>query len=305
LSVQRIPRRRARALRLIILVAILAGVSAGAQEPNSAASAMAFDVSSVKRFQAAQGRFASDAVRLMPGGRFTAAGATLPTLIATAYGVLEIQVVANGLIDADARYEIDARTKSDVTAGEARAMLRTLLSDRFALRAHRETRELPVYVLTVARADRRLGAQFRPSAAECAPIQGPPNVPAPPPPPPPPGETTVRGLVLNGGSFKCLSVRMSTTNGEHWSYRDLTMPVLVQRFVSQLGRPVVDRTNLEGPFDLDLTYASDNPVVDASGAPNAPSFATAVREQLGLRLEPDRAPVDVIVIDRIGPPTEN
>jgi len=74
---------------------------------------------------------------------------------------------------------------------------------------------------------------------------------------------------------------------------------------STLGRPVLDRTGLDGSFDVDVTFTPDNPTVDSTDAPNAPSLMTAIREQLGLRLESTRAPVDVLVVDRVQPPTQN
>jgi len=68
---------------------------------------------------------------------------------------------------------------------------------------------------------------------------------------------------------------------------------------------VIDRTGLSGNFDVDVTYTPDNPAVDASNAPNAPSLMTALREQLGLRIEPSKAPVEVLIIDSVRQPTEN
>ena len=83
------------------------------------------------------------------------------------------------------------------------------------------------------------------------------------------------------------------------------MARFTERLVGFVSRPVLDRTGLTGTFDIDVTYTPDNPVVDTSNAPNAPSLITALREQLGLRLESTRAPVDVLVVDRVRPPTEN
>lgn len=122
----------------------------------------AFDVVSVKRYQPdARGRV-DDAISIFPGGRLSAPGATLQGLITTAYGLLDIQVVDSGRMLGFARYQIEGRTNPDVTLAEARAMLRTLLTERFALITHRETREMPVYVMTL---DRKPGAQLRPQAA--------------------------------------------------------------------------------------------------------------------------------------------
>ena len=100
-------------------------------------------------------------------------------------------------------------------------------------------------------------------------------------------------------------IAFNSTLGAHWSLREVTMARLAQRLTSTLGRPVLDRTGLDGAFDVDLTFTPDNPTVDSAGAPNAPSLMTAIREQLGLRLESTRAPVDVLVVDRVQPPTQN
>jgi uncharacterized protein (TIGR03435 family) len=289
---------------VLVCVAISGVVTLFAQDGGRPGPA--FDVASVKRYQPVQGRRPPNVIDLLPGGRVIAPYATLRNLIATAYNILDLQIVDSRNLIPDERFEIEGRTRADATVDDARAMLRTLLAERFGLVAHRESRDLAVQVLTMARADRRPGDKLRPSGSDCAPIQGPPNVSAPPPPPPPPpGDSVARGLPLSGASIRCVSARMTTTYGDHWSYREVPMPILVQRFVEMVGRPVIDRTGLTGSFDVDLTYTSESSIVDAANAPNAPSFTTAIREQLGLRLDPDRAPVEVLVIDAVTPPNEN
>ena len=184
-------------------------------------------------------------------------------------------------------------------------MLRTVLTERFGLVARRETRDLPVYAMTLARADRTPGPQLRPSGAECALPNGPPGVP--PPPPPPAGPPTIgRPLLLTATiPSRCPLIAFSTTSGSHWSLREITMAGFAQRLIEPLGRPVLDRTGLAGAFDVDLTFLADNPAVDASNAPTAPSLMAALREQLGLRLESTRSQVEVLVIDQIRAPTAN
>ena len=288
-------------MRAVTVAVLVLSMSAAARSQSPAPAS--FEVASVKRYQPVTGRRESDSISVMPGGRFTAPSATLRGLIAAAYGVLDIQIVDSGRILGNNRFEIEATTKADVTIDQARSMLRTLLADRFRLVAHRETRELPVYAMTVAREDRRLGEQLRQSGPECTPVRGPAGVP--PPPPPPPGESVGRVLALSSMPLRCGSLVFSSTSGGHWSIREITMRQLADRLVGVLGRPVVDGTRLEGLFDLDLTYTPDNPVIDASNAPNAPSLLSAIREQLGLRLESTRVPIEVLVIDRVEAPTEN
>ena len=83
------------------------------------------------------------------------------------------------------------------------------------------------------------------------------------------------------------------------------MAGFAQRLIEPLGRPVIDQTGLTGAFDVDLTFLPDNPAIDPSNALNLPSLTSALREQLGLRLESARAPIEVLVIDRIQPPADN
>ena len=285
-------RTRIAAFGLLVVITSLA--NAVAQRPA------AFDVVSVKRSQPDASGRVDDAISIFPGGRLRAPGATLQGLITTAYGLLDIQIVDSGRLLGSDRYQIDGRTNPDVSLADARAMLRTLLTERFGLVTHRETRKLPVYVMTV---DRKPGPQLRPSGPECAIPKGPAGVPAPPPPPggPPVG----RVLSLNGYASRCGSLFFNSTFGAHWSLRETTMTKVAERLVGFLDRPVFDRTGLDGTFDVDLTYLPDNPAVDASNAPNAPSLVTALREQLGLRLEPATAPIEVLVIDAVRQPTEN
>ena len=290
-------------MRLIVALLLAAATVAAlhAQTP-----APAFDVSSVKRVADGPG---FRAVGVHPGGRFVANASTSRGLVAIAYGLPETQVLGGpAWMDAD-RFEILATTRENVTAAEARAMLRTLLADRFRLTAHTETRELPVYLLQMAREDRRPGPQLRPSGVECTPMKGPQRgtaapafvaAPPPPPPPPPPGAQPL--LSLDGGPRTCPSMAARMNGGGHWSLRAQTMEMFANQVRAELDRMVIDRTGLKGEFDIDLTFASDPAIV--AGADGA-SLMSALREQLGLKLESSRAQVQVLVVDRLEAPTEN
>jgi uncharacterized protein (TIGR03435 family) len=278
-------------------------VTLAAQSMRTDVGSAAFDVASVKRYQPAAGRPQTDSISVMPGGRFTAPSATLRGLIAAAYGIFDIQIADSGRIPANDRFEIEATTKGDVTADQARAMLRTLLAERFRMSAHAEVRDIPVYVLTVSRDDGRLGEQLRRSDSGCAPVKGPAGLP--PLPPRPPSESPAGVLTLSGPAIRCGGLRYSSTSGEHLSLRSVTMASFAQTLIRALERPVLDKTALEGTFDVDLTYTPDTQVVAGSNLLNAPALPTAMREQLGLRLESTRAPVEILVIDAVAPPTEN
>jgi uncharacterized protein (TIGR03435 family) len=82
------------------------------------------------------------------------------------------------------------------------------------------------------------------------------------------------------------------------------MPIVAERLTGLVGRPILDRTGLDGRFDLDLTYTPDGQV-DTPISQNAPTVMTAIREQLGLRLESVREPVEVLIVDAVAPPSEN
>jgi len=239
---------------------------------QSAPPAAAFDVASVERHAGDVCR--SGGVSVQPGGRFTAPSATVRELVAAAYDLQDARIVGGS---------------------------EWLARDRFE--AHVETRKLPVYVLVSSKEDRRPGPQLRPSRPECAPVSAPPRgvfapgfVPAPPPP------AEGGPLMLDAMSLGCPSVTVRMNGSGHWSIRETTMAQLARRLTGELDRPVIDRTGLAGPYDIDLTFASDAAVL-AVPLGDMPPLRTALREQLGL--ESARAPVEVLVIDRTEEPTES
>jgi uncharacterized protein (TIGR03435 family) len=179
--------------------------------------------------------------------------------------------------------------------------IQRMLADRFGLAVHTETRDLPIFALTLARSDRRLGPKINKSATECeaitkANMQARGDTPPIEVPRLPDGRSACGfsqrfGRVLAGGT---------------------TMANLAQQLSRINSRIIYDRTGLQGGFDIDLEFTPD-PTIYVGGAPppgapldpNAPSFFTALEEQLGLKLEATRAPVEVLVIDRMERPTEN
>jgi uncharacterized protein (TIGR03435 family) len=242
---------------------------------------------------------------IQPGGRFTAVNAPLWELIRQAYAVQRTQLIGAPDWTETARYDITAKAEADIPragpgapAGPLNFMLRDLLEDRFKLRAHRETREMPIYALTLARSDRKLGAGLRTSTVDCAAaMRGRGGRVGPPPGPPPSGERPQCGMrvapnqVLAGG---------------------VPLTQLTQILSQFTQRIVIDRTGLEGNFDIDLTFTPERlpqgpppPGAPAlpSFDPNGPSLFTALQEQLGLKLESERAPVEVLVIDHVERPT--
>jgi uncharacterized protein (TIGR03435 family) len=251
---------------------------AGAPDQSSGAEPQ-FEVASVKPNERNDGLISLS----YRNGRYTAIGVSLEVLIRSAYQVQEFQIAGGpGWLKTD-RFDITAAA-ADPSAPQ-QPMLRSLLADRFRLVTHRETREMPVYALVMARSDRRLGPQLQPSTLVCANAQ--------------------RGAQPNCGT----SVAPGTIRGGGRTIADLATALsTLTNTGSSLDRMIVDRTGLQGAFDFELTFTPDNipgalppgaPAIDREGA----SIFTAVQEQLGLRLDPQRGPVDVIVIDSVSRPT--
>ena len=161
---------------------------------------------------------------------------------------------------------------------------------------------MPVYALVVARADRNLGPQLKPSDTDCAAIMRAGRRGGGPPPTPATGETMKCGMMVGPGRIAAGSV---------------AMPQLSQMLSSRMGRVILDRTELTGNFDVTLEFTPDQMPQFPGGAPppgapplppidpNGPSLMTALQEQLGLKLESTKGPVEVIVIDRVEQPTED
>jgi uncharacterized protein (TIGR03435 family) len=238
---------------------------------------------------------------LVQSGRLRAPFSTLRDLMQAAYGVEPNQIIGGpGWLDSD-RFEIMATLPQGATAADAPAMLRTLLADRFGLVARQEKRELPVLFLD---ASAKLGPDISVAGTECKAMKSPAGLAVPPPPPPPPpGAGPVTVLNQPPGS-KCGNIVFRG----FFSMRAVPLVSFVTGLSRQSQRTIIDRTHLTGIYDIDLYFLPDaGPMMVNGNAINAdaPSLQTAVREQLGLRLESGRAPVDVIVVDHVSAPTDN
>lgn len=265
-----------------------------------------FEVASVKTNKSGDNRIG---IGFAPGGRFRATNVPLRELIAAAYGTPQplaaFQITGGAKWVETDRFDIVAKAPGDPQPGPNGpppamfGMLRNLLTERFQLVVHRETKDSPIYALVLARADGKLGPQLHPSTTDCAALMNAARARGgAPPPPPPPGERMPCGMRMFPGNL----------SGGGSSMGQITN--VLARFVS---RTVVDRTGLTGNYDLDLQWTPDQlpqgrgdappglPAVD----PNGPSIFTAVQEQLGLKLDSARGPVDVLVIDRAEHPTED
>ena len=281
-------------MRTATIAVLLLSISAAAQSQSPAAAA--FDVASVKPNRSGQPMRLGPT--LQPGGRVFAVNLPLEELIRAAYELRQNELIIDSPLS-ERTFDIEARASGTVEANQARAMLRTLLVDRFALKAHREARELPIYSL-VRVTSGRLGPQMRQSGPQCAPLKLPEGQGAPPPPPPPPPGAAGTALRSRRAFAKCPTMFYHAGA----SARSIDMDAFAETLAVFVGRPVINKTGLSGDYDLDLIYTpEDGPPVAA--AAEAPSLPTALQEQLGLKLEGGRAPVEVLVVDRVEAPTEN
>ncbi len=306
------------ALALLTFCAFAGDSRIGAQAPADTA---AVDyVASIKRSTAPGG----GGIQRLPG-RISATGMPLRPLIRQAYGPLQdFQLVgAPDWIDTE-RFDIEARLEGPPSPQMMQAMLRRMLAERFQLSTHTESRDLPVYDLVLARDDGRLGPGLEPSAPDCVAMittqgrgRGGPAAGRGAPPPPLEGRGRGRGPGGPGPLAFDGPPPCGSRGGGFGRFRagGATMAQLAESLAGTARRVVVDRTGLAGYYDVILTYTPDPaqlplappppgielPAID----PNGPSLFTAVQEQLGLKLVPATAPVDVVVIDRIEKPTEN
>ena len=271
-------------------IAVLGAILAA----QTASPPLTFEVASIKPAS-------GDDHRIMfmyqPGGGLRTMGTPLRMLIMQAYDVRRYQISGGpGWLDSE-RYDITAKPASpdpeakdprDMTDADRktlqekmRARLQALLANRFQLNIHRETKEQPIYALVVTKSGSKLKASD-PSASS-----GP------------------KGMMrMSPGGFNGQAVELK---------------MLAEALSNPLGRTVVDHTGLTGHYDFDLKWSPDPgqgmnepkgpPPPGMEGPPpsdpNAPSIFTAVQEQLGLRLESTKGPVEMIVIDRVEKPTEN
>lgn len=249
--------------------------------PNPPAPRPRFEVASVKHNNSGS-RASSFNGR---AGRYSATNAPLRFLIQQAYKVQPFQIIgAPDWIDSE-RYDIEAKAEDALRNEQIAPMLQSLIGERFKAVIHGETRDLPVYFLTLAKNGSKLKAD------PC--LTREPNTPVPPSQP----QSAFCGYVgIRDGSLKTTGVRID---------------LLAEYLSGILNRKVLDRTGLAGAFDADLKWTPDisNPSVRqeaaAPSAPDGPSIFTAIEEQLGLKLESGKAPIDVLVIDHLDHASDN
>ena len=275
---------RITGLALIVAAAV---TTAAAQSPPLPP----FEVLSVKRNRdVGMGKMSGASLP----GQFRIVNIPLHFILLEAFGVREHALVSSPTWARDERFDLLGTFPADVIAGRDgyRRMLEKALVERFGLKWHRETRALPIYRLIMARSDRRLGPDLKPSTVDCAQWLAEKKPRA--------GAGTPSRVAPGGRRPACdsLPTRQFIAAGTQ------PISVLARSLESLTGRFVVDETGLEGNFDYDLEFTR---TLETGSTPTAgdgkPSIFTALREQLGLKLESDRRPMPVVVVDAISRPT--
>jgi uncharacterized protein (TIGR03435 family) len=283
------------------LVGALAVVTGAARQPPSP-PAQPFEVATVKPNKSGDGR---QFIQRQPGGRVTVTNMPLRQLITFAYVLAPFQLVGGPSWIASDRFDMVAKLEGNPEFGmpgsgpdPIQLAMRTLLADRFALKTHRETREMDIYALTLVKSGAP-GPGLKPATTDCAAqIKAGPRAGGPPPGPPqiPPSGIMPCSIMGSPGMIR---------------FGGFPLSQLTTMLGGQSGRMVVDRTGLTGNWEFVLTFAAEQrgqppPGVELPAPdPNAPSLFTALQEQLGLKLESTKGPVDVLVIDSVEQPTSD
>jgi uncharacterized protein (TIGR03435 family) len=259
---------------IVIASLALATVALTAQTPP--APEPAFEVASVKPMD----RGLPYRFSIQPGGSFSAVSVPLRNLILQAYGVPLYRTTGIPEWAAEQRYEIQARGPAGGPEGTQHVlrMLQTLLKDRFKLRVRRETQEQAIYVLRLARSDGTLGPGAKPSSLDCTQFV--------------PG-------TLGTGDGRCAIV---VNEKEIFSYRGRSMARLASDLEGYVSRRIEDGTGVAGIFDIELAMSDPRRPDDRPDAPATDSLFTALREQLGLRLEAGRGLVEMLVVESVERP---
>lgn len=250
-----------------------------------------FDVASIKPNKSEN---SPPRIGPMRGGRFTMTNGPILAVLQTTYGLRDFQIIgAPGWLMSE-HYDIEAEADGDPPFNTMKMMLQTLLEDRLQLKSHWETRQLPIYALVVAKP-----GKLQPAEAECKPAT-----------PPPPGS---RSHAVPCGQIVFLNNSRTGLNNS-MTGRSVTIAQMTTPLSALTRRMVIDKTGITGKYDINVQFSLErHPIIPPAGNSSpvpeadsdAPSLFTALEEQLGLRLQADKGPVDVLVIDHIERPTEN
>jgi len=311
--------RSTSAFAFTILLAATAGSAQDPAAPSVAVSSDAtFEVAAVKPSNPAPSSPLGmiPMVRPQPGGRLTITNLPLKMLIALAYETQDFRMSGGAPALMNAKFDIIAKAPGGATLGlkEMRPLVKNLLIERFKLQAHTEPREMRIYDLVIARSDGRLGPDLKPSKSDCSKADELNAKRA---------EALARGdlsavMPKPGEIMPCtLAPNLAGGPGNISVHGDgQEMKQLIELLTQMAGRYIRDKTGLTGRYDFDMRLDLQALLAMAQGmgmnvpagaAANIPqadgsSLMTALSEQLGLKLDSVRAPVDVLVIDSVEAP---
>jgi uncharacterized protein (TIGR03435 family) len=277
----------------IIHVPAMRAQSPQIASPPAASSAAKFKVASIRHFSSRpvdpfRRQFITYVAHHLHGGRFETE-ITLDQLIQLAYNVKDFQVVGGPSWANSDRYAFIAKAGGNATFEQMQPMLRSLLADRFKLTLHRETKELLVDQLEVATGGLKIMAAKGDSC-----VMMDPNNPPPPFDPDDPSSIFCKDYV-----------RLGPEGRERIRADRISMPRLIDIISDDVRRVVINRTGFTETFNLRLEFAPNKAPVEGFRPASGPSISTALQEQLGLRLQSAKGPVEMLVIDHVERPSEN
>jgi uncharacterized protein (TIGR03435 family) len=309
---------RPPALATATLVLAATGVALLAQTaPAAPAAAQTFEVASVKASNPnPTGPLGAMPMVLPALGRLTAQNVTLRMLVMTAYNRQPFQIVGGPPWQNSNKFDITAKAEDgSATLDQMRTMLRGLLEERFKLKAHTETRDVPIYELVVARGDKRLGPKMKASTDTCPDFKE--------------QQQKMLEAIAKGGVGALQSMLGKPGENKPCSMTNIpptpdnpalgfkatgqSLELLVTLLTQLTGRPVVDKTGLTGPHDFELSISLQSlaalyqelgiTLPLPPGLPEGPALMTTVQEDLGLKLDSQRGPSEVLVVDSAELPT--
>jgi uncharacterized protein (TIGR03435 family) len=265
----------------LLALAAAAAAPTGARLSAQTVRPIECDVVSIKRNTSATDQ---TSMRTLADGTFVMVNQTIRSIIMSAASVPVRDITGLPAWVSSERYDITAKPPAGATQEERGQMFRRMFEDRMQLRAHVEERDQMAFALVMDRADGRLGPAMSVSTLDCT-----GRVPQVQPPSMAEaksrcGLSRTEGLIVSGGT---------------------TMEVFVRTIAGLAGGTVNDRTGLTGTYALTLRYTPRAGDAPGASVDNAPEFATALREQLGLRLRPERTTVPILVVESIARPSEN
>lgn len=297
----------------------LAIVAALATTQPAAAQTPGFEVASVKPSPAnVTGPLGPIPMKLPAAGRLRATNVTLRMLVMAAYGKQSFEILGGPSWMNSERFDIDARADDpQLSPGHMMERLKALLAERFNLKVHTETREMPFDALVVARSDGRLGSKLKASSDTCGDLKtrqqdlleafakG--------------GIAAVAAMQPLQGDRPCSVTPTPASPGAvGLRVRGFPIAMLATMLTQFTGRRVIDKTGLSGPFDFEIALDLQTllqrsadfgialpPLPQLQGLPEGPSLATYLQDELGLRLESGLGPGEVLVIDSAERPTPN